>query len=73
MSGPAVPPSRPGLRAVLTRGVAWSAAANASAGLLSTLVGLALARILTPGDFGIQAAVVTITAFFSTVADLAIG
>lgn len=36
-------------------------------------MGLALARVLTPGDFGIQAAVVTITAFFATLTETGIG
>ena len=70
---PAVPPVRGGLGATLVRGAAWTAAANVMASALSAAVGLALARLLTPADFGIQAAVVTITVFFGTVLDLSLG
>lgn len=65
------PPAR--LKPTLVRGAAWITGANTIASLLSSLVGFALARILTPADFGIQTAIVTITAFFTAVTDTALG
>ena len=66
-------PRRVGLRAALVRGAAWTAAANAGASLLNVVVALALTRLLTPDDFGIQTAVVTVTAYFGSVVDTGLG
>jgi PST family polysaccharide transporter len=70
--GPLETPRR-GLGLVLARGAAWTAAANMGAALLNAAVALALTRLLTPADFGIQSAVVTITAFFGSLAETGVG
>ena len=63
----------PSLRATVVRGAMWTGWANATAILINTITGLALARLLTPEDFGVQAAVLTVTAFFNTVFDVSVG
>lgn len=72
MEAAEVPP--PGsLKRTVVRGAIWTGGANAIAIALSAVTGLALARILSPADFGIQAAIVTVTAFFTTITDIALG
>lgn len=64
---------RLGLGLTLAHGAAWTTAANVGASLLNFIVALALARLLAPGDFGVHTAVITVTAFFSTLTDTGLG
>jgi PST family polysaccharide transporter len=55
------------------RGVTWSAAARVTQQLLQLGGGIVLARLLTPGDYGLTAIVWTITGFSGVFSDLGLG
>ncbi len=52
------------------RGIAWSGASKAISQLVGVLVSLALARLLTPKEFGLVAMVVVFTGFLHLTSDL---
>lgn len=61
------------LRPIVVRETAWNTAGAYSALLLNVAVTAVLARVLSPDDFGILAAVVTFTAFFDSLASVSLG
>ncbi|MDR7191197.1 PST family polysaccharide transporter [Microbacterium sp. BE35] len=60
----------PGLRAKATRAAAWSGMSTIVLRLGSLVVGIILARILSPEQFGVYAVALTVQSILITVADL---
>ncbi|AXE38682.1 lipopolysaccharide biosynthesis protein [Acidipropionibacterium virtanenii] len=63
-------PGSAGLGATAARGAAWSGVSTVVLRLGSVVVGVVLARILTPGQFGVYAVALTVQGILMTVADL---
>ena len=61
---------RPDLRRQVRSGLAWSAMNNLVLRAGSFAVGIVLARVLTPGEFGVYAVALTVQAVLMTLADL---
>lgn len=62
--------SSPELGRLVRRGLAWSAASNLVLRFGSLALGIALARLLTPEQFGVYAVALTVQAVLMTFADL---
>ncbi|GAA3203816.1 oligosaccharide flippase family protein [Microbacterium terregens] len=62
--------SEPTLRSRATRGAAWSGLSTIVLRLGGLVVGIVLARILTPEQFGVYAVALTVQSILITVADL---
>lgn len=60
----------PPLSTAVRRGLAWSTAANLTLRLGSVVLGIALARLLTPTEFGVFAVALAVHAVLMTLADL---
>jgi lipopolysaccharide exporter len=58
------------LRAKVARGAAWSSVSTITLRLGSVVVGIVLARLLTPSEFGVYAVALTVQSILMTVADL---
>jgi hypothetical protein len=58
------------LNGLVRRGLAWSAASNLILRFGSLAVGIVLARLLTPEQFGVYAVALTVQAVLITFADL---
>jgi len=65
-----VPVQDPSLRSKATRAAAWSGMSTIVLRLGSLIVGIVLARILTPDQFGVYAVALTVQSILITVADL---
>lgn len=63
-------PSPASLGATAARGAAWSGVSTVVLRLGSVIVGVVLARILTPDQFGVYAVALTVQGILMTVADL---
>jgi lipopolysaccharide exporter len=58
------------LRSKVARGAAWSSVSTITLRLGSLVVGIVLARLLTPGEFGVYAVALTVQSILMTIADL---
>lgn len=67
------PPPALSLRTVLLRGTFWTTAAICVTSAINVLVTAVLTRLLLPAEFGILAAVVSVTAFFELMAEVGLG
>ena len=55
---------------MVARGAAWSSVSTITLRLGSLVVGIVLARLLTPGEFGVYAVALTVQSILITIADL---
>ncbi len=62
-----------GIKGRLAKGAAWITAARLITNLLGLVSTLVLARLLTPGDFGIVALGWTVLAILNSVTEISIG
>ncbi len=60
------------LERLVRRGLVWSLASAFTLRLGSLVLGIVLARLLTPGEFGVYAVALTVQAILVTLADLAL-
>ncbi len=67
------PDAQPEPEASILRGVAWKAGSTVFSQVSRVVVGLLLARLLTPHDFGVAAMALVFTALIIVFSDLALG
>src|SRR5438876_6531449 len=73
MTSDPTPPDSSGLRSRILQGLAWGAASQLTLQVARVIVGVTLARLLAPDDYGVAAMVLVFSSLVLVFSDLGLG